>query len=122
MVHSTISKKIKDLVQEGAVDPNEIQRSLREYIKTHFSEFSKPSVTDRAYYLTVNDICNYAHRAKIALQLSKLDQENLAFKMKEWSKSNSDDSLFFWPFLKKDCNSNIKDVAEVQFDQTVLWV
>ena len=49
-VYTTISKKIEDLVREGAVDPNDIiKRSLKEYVKNHFSEFSKPTVTDCTY-------------------------------------------------------------------------
>ena len=31
-VHPLISKKIEDLVREGAVDANEVQRSLKEYV------------------------------------------------------------------------------------------
>lgn len=120
-VHPLISKKIEDLVREGSVDANEVQRSLREYVRNRCS-VSKPSFTDRAYYPTVNDIRNHMYKAKIALQLSKFDQENLALKMKEWSMSHSDDSHFFRPFIKNDCSEIDEPPREGQLEQTLLWI
>lgn len=43
---------------------------------------SKPSPTDQAYYPTTADIHNHMYKAKVALQLSKYDQENLAWKLR----------------------------------------
>ena len=118
-VHPMVSKKIEDLVREGAVDANEVQRSLREFVKNCSHELSKPSLTDRAYYPTLNDIRNHIYKAKIALQLSKLDQENLTLKMEEWSKSNINDHYLFRPYLKRETN-DVND--EVQFDLSLLWI
>ena len=99
-VHPLISKKIEDLVREGAVDANEVQRSLKEYVKNN--SILQPSVTDRSYYPTVNDIRNHMYKARIVLQLSKFDQENLTLKIKEWEALDSGDSHFFRPYIKGD--------------------
>ena len=93
-VHPLISKKIEDLVREGSTDPNEVQTALREYVRNQCSA-SKPSPTDQAYYPTTADIHNHMYKAKIAIQLSKFDQENLALKIEEWKKLNSDEYCFF---------------------------
>lgn len=119
-VHPLLSKKIEDLVREGAVDANEIQRSLREFVKNQ-SAISKPSFTDRAYYPTVNDIRNHMYKAKLGLQLSKFDQENLTLKMKEWDVQNSEDKHLFRPYIKSDDDA-IDEHSDMQFDQTLLWV
>ena len=44
-VHPLISKKIEDLVREGSTDPNEVQRSLRDYVRNQCSAL-KPSPVD----------------------------------------------------------------------------
>ena len=78
-VHPLISHKIQELVQEGTTNANEIQRALRQHVKSHCST-SMPSPTDRTYYPTTTDIRNHnlCIKPKLALQLSKFDQENLA--------------------------------------------
>lgn len=129
-VHPLISKKIEDLVREGAVDPNEVQRSLREYVKNNCSLLT-PSFTDRSYYPTVNDIRNHMYKAKIALQLSKFDQENLALKIKDWNMVNTDDCHMFRPYIKAQC-SNSNDLpddppddqadSKMQLEQSLLWI
>ena len=102
------------------MDANEVQRSLREYVKNDCSIFH-PSVTDRAYYPTVNDIRNHMYKARIALQLSKFDQENLTLKMKVWEELNQADSHFFRPYIKKNCEVE-EHPDEIQLDQSLLWI
>ena len=123
-VHPLISKKIEDLVREGSTDPNEVQRTLREYVRNQCSA-SKPSPTDRAYYPTTADIRNHMYKAKIAIQLSKFDQENLALKIEEWKKLNSDEYHFFRPYVSE--TESVETVSgetfcAVKLTQTLLWV
>ena len=99
-VHPLISKKIEDLVREGSTDPNEVQRALREYIRGQCS-VSKPSLTDRAYYPTTADIRNHMYKAKMAIQLSKFDQENLALKIADWKKNNPEEFHYFRPYVSE---------------------
>ena len=42
-----------------------------------------PCITDRAYFPTLQDINNHVTKAKSALQLSKLDQQNFNLKIQE---------------------------------------
>ena len=123
-VHPLISKKIEDLVREGSTDPNEVQRALREYVRNQCSAL-KPSPIDRAYYPTTSDIRNHMYKAKIALQLSKFDQENLTLKIEEWKKLNADDCHFFRPYVSE--TDSVKGASEEassenKLTQTLLWV
>lgn len=123
-VHPVISKKIEDLVQEGSTNPNEIQRALREFMRSEGSAI-KPSPTDRAYYPTTTDISNHMYKAKVALQLSKFDQENLALKIEEWKKLKSDEYHFFRPYVSEaeSEESSCKEPASgVKCTQNLLWV
>ena len=72
-----------------------------------------PCKTDRAYYPTVTDINNHVTKAKSALQLSKLDQQNLHLKIQEWKKSNPDANHYFRPFTSSDGDKET---------QSLLWV
>ena len=76
--------------QRKLTDPNEVRRALREFVKNECSA-SKPSPTNQAYYPTTADIRNHMYKAKIAIQLSKFDQKNLALKIEEWKRLNSDE-------------------------------
>ena len=111
-MHPVISKKIESLVREGTTEGHTIQRVLKEYVNTTMSN-NPPCKTDRAYYPTVRDINNHVTKAKSALQLSKLDQQNLHLKIQEWEKSIPDAKHFFRPFR----NSNGDGES-----QSLLWV
>ena len=110
-MHPTISKKIESLVREGTTDGHTIQRVLKEYVNTTMSD-NPPCTTDRAYYPTVIDINNHVTKAKSALQLSKLDQQNLHLKVQEWEKTNPDAKHCFRPYRSTDNKES----------QSLLWV
>ena len=88
-----------------------------------------PSPTDRAYYPTTTDIRNHMYKAKLALQLSKFDQENLALKIEEW-KQHTDDTHFFRPYIcdtdvhvdDEGCNREAPNNAYAKLAQNLLWV
>ena len=105
-VHPFISCKIKELVQEGATNANEIQTALRQHVKSHYST-SLPSPTDGTYYPTTTDIRNHMYNAKLALQLSKFDQENLALKIEE-RKQHTDDTHLLRPYI---CDTDVHVAA-----------
>ena len=58
----------------------------------------QPSPFDRAYFPTTTDIGNHLYKARMGLQLSKIDQENLAAKVKEWQKHTGEDFHYFRPY------------------------
>ena len=72
-VNPTIANKIEEFVKEGMTDPSEVQRALRNFLKSCMFE-NAPHPLDCAYYPTSDDIRNHIYRAKTALQLSKFDQ------------------------------------------------
>jgi hypothetical protein len=119
-MHPLIAKKVEDLVREGSTDANEVQRALREYVKCQFSA-SKPAPTDRSYYPTTTDIHNHMYKARMAMQLSKFDQENLAAKINEWKKSNSEDFHFFRPYTSEE-EVTEQVPPENTPTHTLLWV
>ena len=108
-VHPMLKQKIFQIVQEGLTNPQEVRKVLREYVKIEFKE-NCPDMSNRSYFPTVEDVRNHIYLAKQGLQYSKLDQENLELKIKEWSRSKNS-KHHFRPF-----NNNAES------EQTLLWV
>ena len=102
-IHPILITKIAELVADGITDVQEIRKMLRNYVKHTVSvQLSiSPSHTDRSFYPMPCDIRNHVSKAKRALQLSKLDQENLKLKIEEWQKSAPSSNHFFRPYIKK---------------------
>ena len=102
-IHPIIINKISELVSSGIDETKEVQRALNHYVKhTLPIEHSiTPIPTDRAFYPLPNDIKNHVGNAKRALELSKLDQENLRLKIEAWQKDSPQSSHYFRPYIKK---------------------
>ena len=47
----------------------------------------------------------YVYRAKRALELFKMDQENLRLKIKEWEANNPESTFFFRPYITVEAES-----------------
>ncbi|KAM7394513.1 hypothetical protein PAMP_021310 [Pampus punctatissimus] len=88
-VHPTITQWINQLVKEGMTDSQEIQATLRHYVKTRMTDTAAPSEMDRAYYPTLKDIKNHIYLAKVRLRITKLDQQDLCQKLDEWQKDGA---------------------------------
>lgn len=101
-VHPTIIKKISELVSTGIIETKEVQKALYHYVKHDLPRERgiTPLTSDRAFYPLPNDIKNHVGTAKSALDLSKLDQENLRLKVEEWHKTSPQSSHYFRPFIK----------------------
>ena len=125
-VNPHIAAKISELVSEGMTDPYEVSKALKHYVTTIMCVSNdNPDPDDRAYYPTIRDLHNHIYKAKKALELSKLDQENLKLKIDEWRKSRPESVFHFQPFIKvEQCDEN--DLAdsshEQDFHQSLLWV
>jgi len=96
---------------------------LRHYVQHTISAelCITPSLTDRAFYPMPCEIENHISKAKKALQLSKLEQENLKAEIKERKKSSPSSSHYFRPCIKKhdmkdshDKQSTASDNIEAQ--------
>lgn len=102
-IHPLLIKKITDLVSANIIDVHEVKKLLKDYTNNQISmELGfKPQLHDRAFYPCIVDIKNHVYQAKKALELSKMDQENLRLKIERW-KSDSNSTFFFRPYVKID--------------------
>lgn len=104
-VNPAIAQKISELVSDGITEVHEVKRSLRHYVHTRFVHSTTANLL-----LIVHSIpaCKtsgtiYIYRAQKALELSKLDQENLRLKVQSWEREELNSSHFFRPYvLSKD--------------------
>ena len=103
-VHPAIAQKISEIVSDGTVEIHEVKRSLRNYVHTQFSKRyqCQPSPSDRAFHPSLQDIRNHVHKAKKALELSKLDQENLHLMVKKWEQEQPNSRHFYRPYIMAD--------------------
>lgn len=60
----------------------------------------KAHSNDRAFHPLPVDVKNHVDSAKRALELSKLDQENLRLKIQGWNKKSPDSLHYFRPYIK----------------------
>lgn len=100
-IHPMLTQKIASLVREGATNPQEIRRALREYVRSELKE-NCPSYTNRSYFPTLEDIRNHIYTARLGLDFSKFDQDNLNCKIQKWKEQGSKASHFFRPHVKRD--------------------
>ena len=54
----------------------------------------KPNEHDRALYPDIIDIKNHVYKAKRALELSIIHQENLRLKVNEWAANDTKNNFF----------------------------
>ena len=103
-VHPLIAQKISELVSEGMTEVHEVKKALRQYVHTHFSQQyqCQPLPSDRAFHPSLHDLRNHVHKAKKALELSKIDQENLRLKVKQWKQEEPNASHYFCPYIMVD--------------------
>ena len=91
-IDERVVKKIYDLVQEDLV-----KREI-------FAGSPPPDSSNRRFFPWRVDIRNHMYRAAIRTRHSKVDQENLQYKIKEWQQENPSDMFFFRPRLQEDNN------------------
>ena len=103
-VHPLLLSKISELVSANITDVHEVKKLLKYHTENQISKELgfKPQTHDRAFYPNTVDIKNHVYRAKRALELSKLDQENLRLKIKEWEKNDTKSTFFFRPYISAD--------------------
>ncbi|XP_065667850.1 uncharacterized protein LOC136088115 [Hydra vulgaris] len=110
-VDKRVIRKIKDLVSEGIRDAHEIKRILQRYVKYDiFKDLQQPETSNRCFHPRISDIRNYISIAMSALKYSKMDQENLFYKIGKWQKSHLNDKILYRGYKKVDShNSNQKE-------------
>lgn len=119
-VNPNIATKISELVGEGMTDPYEVSKALKHVTTVLRATTSTPDPDDRAYYPTIRDLRNHIYKAKKALELSKLDQQNLKLKIEEWAKSQPETMFHFRPFIKSEkCKEEDVGKLEQEFEQSL---
>ena len=75
-MHPLLITKISDLV---SYQISEVKKIIKHYSDNELMKELgfKPNEYDPAFYPDVTDIKNHVYKAKRALELSKIDQENL---------------------------------------------
>ena len=84
-VNPHIAARISELVGERMMEPYEVSKALKHYVTTVLCASSN---NPDPYYPTIRDLRNHIYKAKKALELSKLDQENFKLKTEEWKNLN----------------------------------
>ena len=97
-VHPKFIEKMYDLVCEGVMDIQEVERALKHHVTHILRPDIKPDLTDHSYYHTSTNVRNHICKVQHAYQLSKLDQENLQLKIE---KENPESLFHFCPYSPK---------------------
>ena len=125
-IHPELILKIQEFVSVGTIEPVEVQRLLIHLVKQYMCAGKLPDANDRAYYPSLGDIKNHIAKAKRALQLSVMDQENAAKLTERWEKLSPDSHYLFRPYKHKDdtdsCKKMLHESHATDFERTLLWV
>ena len=95
-----IIAKIHGLVSIGSVEPVDVQRLLKHHINHYMCPGNLPDPNDRAYSPSLDGIKNHIGKAKWALQLSVVDQENAAKIVEKQRELSPDSHFYFRPYQK----------------------
>lgn len=94
--------EVSEFVLEGMMEVHEVKKALRQYVHTQFSQQyqCQPLLSDCAFHPSLHDLQNHVHKAKKALELSKIDQENLHLNLNSGNKKNPMQATIFAPTLR----------------------
>lgn len=106
----------------GICDVSTVKKILRVYVSEDiFRDKVKPSYLNNSFYPSNNDIKNHIYRAQANLRMSKLDQENLLMKMKEWETKCPSSKFHFRPHSSNgDASKNLLFVHQEKWQQDLL--
>ena len=97
-------------------------KSIKSLCQTHPPNFPSehnitPNPTDRAFYPLPTDIKNHVGNAKRALDLSKLDQENLRLKIEAW-KELPESCHYFRPYISEQSDKQSPQMPSTKSEHT----
>ena len=120
-VHPELIAKIQEYVSIGTVEPVEVQRLLKHHVNHYMCAGNLPNPNDRAYYPSLTDVKNHIARAKRALQLSVIDQENAAKLIQQQNNHSPESKYFFRPYKCSQARDESGPDLN-SYEQTLLWV
>ena len=98
-----------------------MQRHIRIFVKMESLRNQElPPTTSRRYFPKMSDLRNHMYRASIKLKFSKLDQENLDEKVKEWRQQRPSDMFFFFGYREVVDEDNRESVNGMDSDIEIL--
>ena len=105
-------EQITDLVSSGITNTGEIKKILHHYVKNNLIKQMgiELTISNRALFPTDIDVRNHITTAKRALELSKLDQENLRLKIMKWQESYKNSKYFFRPYIKSATENEVFNI------------
>jgi len=89
-------------VAEGVSDVYEMRRHIKVFAKSSLFNGNSPPASNRRFTPKLTDIRNQMYKATIKYRLSRINQENVASKVKAWTSTNEDNKTFFRPRLHED--------------------
>ena len=106
----------------GIHDVSTVKKLLKVFVVEElFRDKLKPNYLNNAFYPSNKDIKNHIYRAQANLQMSKLDQENLLIKMKEWETKSPSSNFHFRPHsINGDTSNNLLFVHQEKWQQDLL--
>lgn len=88
-------------MSSGVNRVSEMERHLQYYVRKEiFAGQKPPEATNRRFFPTSMDIRNHMYTATVLCRHSKIDQENLELKIKEWRKESPEDKFLFRPYCE----------------------
>ena len=115
-VDTRILRRIEELVADGVNDVYEMRRHIKIFVKSSLFHGNSPPATNRRFSPKLSDISNHMYKATIKNRLSRIDQENVASKIKGWTSGN-DDKIIFRPRLEdEEDEADSQQSSEVEDD------
>ena len=101
-VHPLLIHKISGLASSNIRDVYEVKKMIKHYTNNELAKELgfKRSENDRTFYPDITDVKNHVYKAKRALELSKIDQENLRLKVNAWAATDTENNFFLRPYME----------------------
>ena len=115
-IHPLLASKITEMVISGITSTSEVKRSLNFHAATVLAPQLGITLSkqNRAFYPTSTDVRNHIYIAKKALELSKIDQENVRLKVEQFRKRDNTSSFFFRPYIQQKADTQLDSTESTQ--------
>jgi len=123
-IEGRLVHKISELVKEGVTSVGEMERHLQYYVKKEiFVGRAVPDPANRRFFPSRNDIYNFMYRASLQMRHSKIDQENLYFKIEDWKKESPQDMFYLRPSTneKPSASHGQQQVHMTEDEDDIMW-
>ena len=123
-IDDRLVQKISELLMEGITSVAEMERHLQYYVKMEiFVGGPVPDPSNRRFFPSRNDIYNFMYRASLEMRHSKIDQENLQFKIDDWRKESPQDMFHLRPSTSETSSASHyqQQVHMPEDEDDIMW-